>query len=149
MPSHNKNKTKRLQQNNDKNAEAQLTDSFGEDLPKGSTPTTRPRTTKTALSRTRTGWINDHRQLRWKEMQSWTMYRTKLRQSEKTWPAYRSYSKGRQSKSSSLIAARKSRLPMCRNECAIPEAEWFFYFHFLIRNVIIVKRLVGKQLRLH
>ena len=45
-------------------------------------------------------------------------------------PAYRSYSKGRQSKSSSLIAARKSRLPMCRNECAIPEAEWFFYFHF-------------------
>lgn len=73
----------------------------------------------------------------------------KLRQSEKTWPAYRSYSKGRQSKSSSLIAARKSRLPMCRNECAIPEAEWFFYFHFLIRNVIIVKRLVGKQLRLH
>ncbi len=83
----------------------------------------------------------------WKEMQSWTMYRTKLRQSEKTWPAYRSYSKGRQSKSSSLIAARKSRLPMCRNECAIPEAEWFFYFHFLIRNVIIVKRLVGKQLR--
>jgi hypothetical protein len=62
-PSHNKNKTKRLQQNNDKNAEAQLTDSFGEDLPKGSTPTTRPRTTKTALSRTRTGWINDHRQL--------------------------------------------------------------------------------------
>ncbi|WP_374973942.1 FIST N-terminal domain-containing protein, partial [Spongiibacter marinus] len=27
---------------------------------------------------------------------------------------------------------RKSRLPMCRNECAIPEAEWFFYFHFLI-----------------
>ncbi|AEB62480.1 hypothetical protein LL3_00938 [Bacillus sp. CN2] len=38
---------------------------------------------------------------------------------------------------------------MCRNECAIPEAEWFFYFHFLIRNVIIVKRLVGKQLRLH
>ncbi len=85
----------------------------------------------------------------WKEMQSWTMYRTKLRQSEKTWPAYRSYSKGRQSKSSSLIEARKSRLPMCRNECAIPEAEWFFYFHFLIRNVIIVKRLVGKQLRLH